>query len=210
MRRFAASILALSLYGSLAGGCSSPTEPDNALPTNIPPYQYTTVLGKRFYEIRRVPDVGSADTLFDSLVSVSTDPDGVYWARAYRAFRHFAIDSTGELVPVGPDSAATTRREGYIADSLLLDPSLRYRILVAPITPGRTWQVNADTTMPINAEITGEQTLSLNGGAIRTWHVDYFAFGEVWWAPGLGRVQYEEIDGSSHRIRGTLIAVGKL
>jgi hypothetical protein len=209
MHRFAALITVTALCSSVAGGCSSPTEPDNALPTNIPPYQYSTVLGKRFYEIRRVPDIGSADTLVDSLVSVSTDPDGVYWARAYRAYRHFAIDSTGEIIPVGLDSAAVTRREGYIADSLLLDPSLRYRILVAPLAPGKTWQVNADTTMPINAQITGEETLSLNGGSTRTWHVDYFAFGEIWWAPGLGRVQYEEIDGNGHRIRGTLIALGK-
>jgi hypothetical protein len=104
---------------------------------------------------------------------------------------------------------ATARREGYIADSLLLDPSLRYRILVAPLAPGKTWQVNADTSMPINAQLTGEETLALPLGTIRTWHVDYFAFGETWWAPDLGRVQYEEIDRDGHLVRGTLIAVGK-
>jgi hypothetical protein len=195
--------------GVVALGCSSPTEPDSGLPTNIPPYQYTTVLGKRFYEIRRVPDIGQADTLVDSLVSVSTDPDGVYWAHSHRAFRHFAVDATGGVVPIGLDSSATTRREGYIADSLLLDPSLRYRILVAPLGPGKTWPVNSDTTMPITAQVTGEETLPLNVGSIRSWHVDYFAYGEAWWAPGLGRVQYEEIDRNGKRIRGTLIAVGK-
>ena len=64
-----------------------------------------------------------------------------------------------------------------------------------------------DDMATIFATILAEETLPLQIGPTRTWHVFKGAVGEEWWAPGLGRVQYEEVNSGGDQIRGVLIAV---
>jgi hypothetical protein len=196
-------------------GCSSPTEPDNTFPTDVASYHYTTVLGKRFYEIAMVPDscyfdsirgdTVCADTLLDSLVRVY-DSAGIFWAESFRGVFAYVVKPNGDTVRVY--ESATRRREGRIADSLLLNPSQPERLLVAPLVAGRSWFV--DQAGAITARIVGEETLPLRIGMTRTWKVERGAVGAEWYAPGLGRVQYEEINRSGKRIHAQLIALGSI
>lgn len=188
--------------------CSSPSEPvDNSLPANVSAYQYTNTSVNRFFEITPVPDTcgGCADTLVDSVRRVFTE-DGVYWSQSYRALRHWAFDSaSGQWIHLF-DENASSRREGILADSLLLDPSFRFKLLVAPVQAGRQWYVDDSATLL--AEIVAEETITLGTGATRTWHVVRGAMGDEWWAPGLGRVQYEELVAGGGRRRGRLLGTG--
>jgi hypothetical protein len=200
----------LLIVALLAVGCSKTTEPtDNSLPADVRSYQYTAVQQERYYELTPVPDTCNGcdkDTLIDSLDRLLTD-QGVSWSVSYRAIRHFVRDTSGNLVPAGDDNAKT-RREGTLADTLLVDPSLRHKLLVAPVQAGTSWFV--DDGNAISALIVGEETLPLQIGTTRTWHVLRGAVGDEWWAPGLGRVQYEEVEVGGSRIRGVLIAVGSI
>ena len=224
---------ALFLVALAMGACSSPTAPeDTGLPTDVAPYHYSVVPGLRFYEVMDVPPVEIKDTMVDTLVDslgdtmfdtsifvvdtlVDTlfdstwrrsDSAGVFWTYAVREFRRYA-DSAGTLVPV-VRWGAKNRQEGHVSESLFVDPSLHHLLLEAPLAPGRTWTVDAAGTMI--ARIVGEETLSLPVGPVRCWYVLRGAIGDEWWAPGLGRVQYEEVIPGGTRIRARLIAVGSL
>lgn len=190
------------------GACSSPSEPKvDSLPANVSAYQYLGTTANRYYEITPVPDTcgGCADTLVDSVWRVYTD-NGIYWAQSYRAVRHFLFDTaSGDWIVLG-DENASHRREGVLADSLLLDPSLLYKLLVAPVVAGAQWFVDDSAT--IQATVLGEETVALGIGATRTWHITRGAMGDEWWAPGLGRVQYEEVAGFGTRRQGRLIGAG--
>ena len=188
-------------------GCSNPEEPvDNSLPDYVSAYHYTNTIENRYFEITPVPDTcgGCADTLVDSIWRVYSQ-DGIYWSQSYRAVRHFRFDTaSGQWLVLG-DENASGRREGRIADTLVLDPSLLYKLLVAPVRAGTTWFVDDSAT--IAATIVAEETILLGIGNTRTWHVQR-TLGDEWWAPGLGRVQYEEIAAGAQRRRGRLLGVG--
>jgi hypothetical protein len=182
------------------------------LPTDVASFHYTTVLGKRFYEIAPVPDscyydtlladtICVRDTLVDSVWGVTTI-GATFWARSYRAFRLFGASGTTT------DTGATSRSVGRLADTLLFGESLQAHLLEAPLAPNRTWDVYNDGT--VIARLTAEETLPLKIGMIRTWRVERGAVGTEWYAPGLGRVQYEEINRSGKRINAQLIALGSL
>lgn len=207
MRRRLA-VRSVALLALVLVSCSSPNEPDDdSLPANVSAYQYLGTSANRYYQITPVPDTcgGCADTLVDSVWRVYTDVD-VYWAQSYRAIRHWVFDSaSSQWIHVG-DGSATSRREGLLADSLLLDPSLRFKLLVAPVQAGRQWFVDDSGT--IQAMIVAEETITLGTGAQRTWHVTRGAMGDEWWAPGLGRVQYEELVVGGGRRMGRLIGLG--
>lgn len=198
-------LVALTLF---ATSCTSPTEPDNSLPTNVSAYQYINTAANRYFAITPVPDTcgGCADTLVDSVLRIYTDA-GIYWSHSYRFVRHWVYDSTsGNWIHVG-DDPKISRREGILADSLLLDPSLQLKLLVAPVQAGTHWFVDDSATL--EAVIVAEETLTLGIGAQRTWHVTRGAMGDEWWAPGLGRVQYEELVAGGGRRQGRLIGVGE-
>lgn len=191
----------------LAASCSNPSEPVPGLP--VSDFFYTQPAEKRYFELTPLPDTcgGCADTLVDSIWRQYTE-DGVFWSQSYRAIRHFRFDSaSGQWLPVG-DENASGRREGLMADSLLLDPSLRYKLLVAPVLVGATWFVDDSATL--RATIVAEEQVLLGIGNTRTWHISRGAAGDEWWALGLGRVQYEEISGAGQRRRGRLIGVGTI
>jgi hypothetical protein len=198
----------VSCLALLAAACSSPEEPvDDSLPAEVSAYQYLRTTENRYFELRPVPDTcgGCADTLVDSVWRVYTE-DSVYWAQSYRAIRHFRFDSASSTWLVLGDENASGRREGVLADSLLLDPSLRFKLLVAPVQAGTQWFV--DDSGAIQAQIVGEETLPLGVGNTRSWHVLRGAVGDEWWAPALGRVQYEEVLAGGARRSGRLIGLG--
>jgi hypothetical protein len=200
----------LCLLALLALSCSSPSEPvDSSLPADVASYLYTNAVNKRYFEVSPSPDTcgGCKDTLVDSVWRVFTE-DSVYWSQSYRAIRHFRYDSVaGVWIALG-DEHASSRREGLLRDSLVLDPSLRYKLLIAPVRTGTTWHV--DDSNAILATIIAEEILPLEIDSTRTWHVQRGAVGDEWWAPGLGRVQYEELEAGGGRKLGRLIAVGTL
>jgi len=202
------SVWAVALYLSVQA-CSSPSEPvDDSLPSNVSAYQYLGASGNRYFLITPVPDTcgGCADTLVDSVRRVYIE-DGVTWVQSFRAVRHWIFDTTsGQWIHAG-DESGVNRREGLFFDSLMLDPSLRFKLLVAPVTAGRQW--NVDDSGTITAEIVAEETLALGADTVRTWHVVRGAMGDEWWAPGLGRVQYEELVAGGGRRRGSLIGTGE-
>lgn len=192
----------------LLSACSSPSEPvDDSLPSNASAYQYLGHAGNRYFQRVPVPDTcgGCADTLIDSVWRVYVE-DGVTWAQSYRAVRHWVFDTaSSQWIHLG-DEGPINRREGLLSDSLMLDPSLRYKLLVAPVVLGRQW--NVDDSGTITAQIVAEETLTLGAGAFRTWHVMRGAMGDEWWAPGLGRIQYEELVAGGGRRKGSLIGTG--
>lgn len=197
----------LGLAAALTGCSNSEGPEDNSLPDYVSAYHYTNTIENRYFEITPVPDTcgGCADTLVDSIWRVYSQ-DGIYWSQSYRAVRHFRFDSaSGQWLVLG-DENATGRREGRQADTLVLDPSLLYKLLVAPVQAGTTWFVDDSATIP--ATIVAEQTILLGTGNTRTWHVQRGAMGDEWWAPGLGRVQYEELAAGGQRRRGRLVGVG--
>jgi len=213
---------------------------DTGLPTDVAPYHYSVVPGLRFYEVTYVPPIEYKDTLVDTLVDTLGDTTfdtsmvvtdrlmdtlfdstyrrsvsgGVFWTRAFREFRRYARDSLGDLIPdtlgepvLVSQWAAHFRQEGRVSESLFVDPSLQYLLLEAPLAPGKTWTVDAGGA--ILAKIAGEETLPLPIGPVRCWHV-LRTIGDEWWAPGLGRVQYEEVVPGGARIRARLFAIGPL
>lgn len=198
---------ALALAMALAA-CSNSEEPvDDSLPAYVSAYHYTNASENRYFEITPVPDTcgGCADTLVDSVWRVYSQ-DGIYWVQSHRAIRHFYFDSaSGQWLVLG-DEAATGRREGRVADTLVLDPSLLYKLLVAPVQAGTTWFVDDSAT--ITATVVAEETLLLGTGNTRTWHVQRATLGDEWWAPGLGRVQYEEFLTGGRIRRGRLLGTG--
>ena len=210
--------LGLSLLVCLVtlSACSkTSTEPEQALPEDVVPYHYATVLGVRYYTVESVPPdtcwfdttsqttICRADTLIDSVWRVYTDLDGIFWSQSYRAYRHFFRNGSGQIIGTS-DSAASSRREGRRgSDTLFYDPSLLQRLLVAPIAPGRTWTV--DDSGAVSARVLGEETLPLQIGSTRTWHVDKGAVSQEWYAPGLGRVVYEQVEAGGRRIRAELL-----
>lgn len=191
----------------VVAACSQPAEPvDDSLPAQVSAYHYKSTRDKRYFELSPLPDTcgGCMDTLVDSVWRVFTE-NGIFWSQSYRFIRHFDTVG-GVLVPVG-DENRSSRREGILGDSLVLDPSLLYKLLITPVQAGRTWYVDDSST--ILATIAAEETLLLGIGKTRTWHVVRGAVGDEWWAPGLGRVQYEEISSGQRRM-GRLIAVGTI
>jgi hypothetical protein len=197
--------LAVVLYAGL-GGCTSPTETvADPFTTDIALFHYTDVLTRRYYVESPVPDTGVRDTVVDSLKRIFVGTDGVFWAESYRATRHFAgVDTLGQPIP-SFDENATTRLVGQFADTLFLDPSTRNRLLVAPMAVSRSWLV--DQGGAITAVILAAEVLPLSVGNLRSWHVSQGAVADEWYAPDLGRIQYEENDGVGGRVLGTLIAV---
>jgi hypothetical protein len=181
---------------------------DDSLPSNVSAYQYLGSSGNRYFQITPVPDTcgGCADTLVDSVWRVYIDT-GVKWAQSYRALRHWVFDTASSTWIWAGDESSISRREGLLSDSLMLDPSLRFKLLVAPVTLGKQWSVDDSGT--ITAQIVAEETLTLGAAAVRTWHVTRGAMGDEWWAPGLGRVQYEELVAGGGRRRGRLIGTGE-
>jgi len=187
-------------------GCSSPTEPDPGLATDVASFHYTSISSLRYYKVIGLPDSTVCDTVVDSVRNIMTDTDGTVWIESYRAIRHFAgTDTLGQPIPTGSDENAKLRQVGRLADTLFLDRSSRSKLLVAPLGPAATWSVASGIT----AVVIGEKLLSLKMGLTPSWHVFHGAVADEWWAEGLGRVQYEEFDGVLGRVRGTLIAVDK-
>jgi hypothetical protein len=206
------------MFVALAVGCSSSTGPEPIpFPTNAAAFHYTGPPINRFYEVSLLdpPDSGrTADTLIDSTWQLYNE-DGILWARSYRAFRRYDRDSAGNLIRLY-DSAASILRIGLRNDTLFFGPSPLQPILVGPIGTGNSWCVSADTVSvdsivcTIQAFIVGEEELPLQIGLTRTWHVTRGAVGQDWFAPGLGRAQYQEINGNGDPILAKLIAVGNL
>jgi hypothetical protein len=187
--------------------CSQPNEPvDDSLPAQVAAYQYAQMLENRYFELSPLPDTCACrDTLVDSVWRVFIE-NGIYWAQSYRAIRHWFYDSlSGSYTHIGDENAGS-RREGVSADSLILDPSLHLKLLVAPVQLGASWFV--DDSAAISATIVALETLPLPVGNTRTWHVQRGAVGDEWWAPDLGRVQYDERQAGGVGRRGRLLAVG--
>jgi hypothetical protein len=219
----------LGLLAWAASGCSSSTGPTGPAFSD---YHYSVVGSKRYYQEMRlidtfvidtiiddtlpVPDTlvdtflvvdTLVDTLLDSLWRVYTDADGVFWAQSVVSFASSALHSRQEALGASPE-LAVTRRVGLLADTIFLDPSIRQKVLEGPLEAGHTWLVESDGS--ITARLVGEETVDLGIGPTAAWHVNMGAVADEWWAPGLGRVQYEEFDADFVRVRGVLIAVGSL
>lgn len=197
-------VLVVMVAGS---GCSSPTEPEPGLATDVASFQYTEISSLRYYKVTGLSDTSVCDTVVDSVRTIMTDPDGSVWIESYRAIRHFfGTDTLGQPIPAF-DENSKLRQIGRLADTLFLDRNSRSKLLVAPLAPSATWKV--DNRGAITAVVIGEETLTLNSGIVQSWRVFQGAVADEWYAPGLGRVQYEETDGTLGRVRGILIAVDR-
>lgn len=194
-------------------GCG--TEPQEPLPGDAGAYQFTNLHGKRFYEVSPLPPTGVLDTVVDSVYRRSVDTikwtsgggivdstTVIHWAESYRAFRYY-LDSAGTIV--ARDSGASFRRVGVMNGRVYDDPSLQDVILSSPLTPGAQWFVRIDSS--IVGQVAGEEALQLKIGRTRSYHVLLGGLGDDWWAPELGRIQYEEIGKSGLWERGTLIGL---
>lgn len=203
----------------LLAAVSCSTNPQEPLPGDVASYRYTTLHGKRFYLETAIPDTGVADTVVDSVYRYSTDSvfwtdtlgqvidsAEIFWIHSYRAIRRF-VDSSGVLIKLR-DTLPVYRQIGLVDGRLYDDPSLTDAILVQPLTPGATWLPRGDSS--VIATVTGEERLFLRTGTVRTYHVQIGALSDNWWAPDLGRVQYEEIGRSGGRVHGVLIGLGAL
>lgn len=194
------------LFLVIAGpGCSSPTEPEPGLATDVASFHYTSLFSLRYYKVIGLSDTTVCDTVVDSVRNIMTATDGTVWIESYRATRHFAgTDTLGQPIPTF-DENSKLRQVGRLADTLFLDRNSRNKVLVAPLAPAAEWKV--DNGGAITAVVVAEELLSLNTGPVQSWHVFHGATADEWYAEGLGRVQYEEFDGFLGRVRGTLIAV---
>ena len=113
-------------------------------------------------------------------------------------------DTTGYEIVI--DTAAVFRRIGVVNGRMYDDPSITEAVLMQPLIPGASWLPRGDSSLVAN--IAGEEQLNLRTGPVKTYHIIMGGFSESWWAPDLGRVQYEEIDRNSQRVQGVLIGLG--
>jgi hypothetical protein len=200
-----AILLALLFWAAF--GCSNSTGPTSFA---LGPYHYAAVGSNRYYEEVRVIDTGATvdtvvDTLVDSLWRVYTDADGVLWAQSILKAAS-VVAAQGGRQDLAASAAAVTRRVGWLADTIFVDPTLRDKVLEGPLVANRTWFVRTDGT--ISARLIGQETVDLGIGPTLAWHVNMGAVADEWWAIGLGRVRYEEFDSDGLRVQGTLLGIG--
>ena len=225
--RMASAAGLLGILAWAAFGCSNSAGPTGPAFSD---YHYSVVGSKRYYEEIRLIDTfvidtiiddtlpepdtlvdtfpvvdTLVDTLLDSLWRVYTDADGVLWAQSLVSSASLALHSRHEALEASP-KLAVTRRLGLLADTIFVDPTMRRKVLEGPLAAGHTWLVQSDGS--ITARLIGEETVDLGIGPTAAWHVNMGAVADEWWAPGLGRVRYEEFDADFIRVRGVLIAVG--